>query len=836
MAPRHRSPPFLAAILLAALCYAGARPVGPLPALGPLLDPASGAWALARQAGLPARSSARIPGLSAPVEVRVDDRGVPHVFAATEEDAWRAQGYLVARDRLFQMELQRRATAGTLAELVGTRGLPADRAARRRGLAWSADRNFAAADSGSLIIRASRAYAEGVNAWIEAMPRAAVPLEFRLLGMKPSGWEPRHTFYLFAQMALTLAWEDETLSRLRVRAVVGRTAADALFPLNSPIQEPIQPNGQTAPRYDFVPLPPPGLPDTVAGLAVREREALDLALGLQPGEPGLGDAIGSNNWAVSPRRTGAGRALLAGDPHLELSIPSIWYEIHLQVAGGPEVAGVTFAGSPGVAIGFNRAVAWSFTNTGADVRDYFVEAVDDSTHPARYRVDGAWRPVEHRVETYHGPGGELLATDTLYATHRGPLLREGSRWLSVRWTPFEATHAGEEFLRLDRASSVGEWMESWREFEAPAQNGLVADRAGSIAIRSTAKYPLRSGAGRGDELQDGTRSAADWLGYLPLEDYPFSRDPAQGFLASANQQPVDPRVNGRYFGSNWYSPWRAMRINRLLRADSSVTPAAMGQWQTDPGSARADAFVPELLAAARRLGASGRAGFETRRAAALLAEWDGRYTRENRRAALFERIMGALTRSVWDELIPPSQRNDSAARAVAVPEEMVLLGLLRDSSAAWWDDTRTRQVEQRDEIVGAALSLGLESAIRDLGPPESDGWIWSRAHSANLFHLLRIPALSALGFPVQGGASTLGPSPGRGNFGASWRMVVELGDSISAWGTYPGGQSGNPASAHYLDRLPLWLAGELAPVLFPRRPEDLPAARVRAALSFERRP
>jgi penicillin amidase len=276
-----------------------------------------------------------------------------------------------------------------------------------------------------------------------------------------------------------------------------------------------------------------------------------------------------------------------------------------------------------------------------------------------------------------------------------------------------------------------------------------------------------------------------------------------------------------------------MRINQLLRSDSSVTPLTMRNWQTDPGSARADAFVPELLAAAGRLAASGRADSATSRAAALLGEWDRRYTRENRRAILFERVMGALTGSVWDELILPTRRNDSSARAVGYPEEMVLLGLLRDSSAAWWDDTRTAPVERRDEIVGAALRTGLASAIRDFGPPESDGWLWSRAHSANLFHLLRIPALSALGHPVQGGASTLGPSSGRGTFGASWRMVVELGDEVTALGTYPGGQSGNPASRHYLDRLPLWLEGELAPVLFPSTPADLPADRVRAMLLLE---
>jgi penicillin amidase len=195
--------------------------------------------------------------------------------------------------------------------------------------------------------------------------------------------------------------------------------------------------------------------------------------------------------------------------------------------------------------------------------------------------------------------------------------------------------------------------------------------------------------------------------------------------------------------------------------------------------------------------------------------------------------MAALTGSVWDELIPLERRNDSTPRAVAYPEEMVLLGLLRDSSAAWWDDTRTTSVERRDEIVGAALRTGLASAIRDFGPPEADGWLWSRAHSANLYHVLRLPALSALGLSVQGGASTLGPSPGRGTHGASWRMVVELGDQVTAWGTYPGGQSGNPASAHYLDRLPLWLQGDLAPVLFPRTVDEIPAERLRAVLSLK---
>jgi penicillin amidase len=821
----------LAGAVLAVLVYAGARRVGPVPALGGFLDPANGVWGLARSANLPVHSAARIPGLTSPVEVLYDDRGVPHVFAATEEDAWRAEGFVVARDRLFQLELQTRATAGTLSALLGPRLLEVDRAARRRGLAGAADRTFAALDSGAAIFRAARAYAAGVNAWMDAMPRAELPIEYRLLGTRPERWEPRYSLYLFNQMALTLAWQDETLSRIRVRGLVGASATEALFPLNSPIQEPIQPNGEGAPRYDFVrPLPRPGAPDTAAENASREREGVEVALGLSPRNPGLGDAIGSNNWAVGPKRSASGHALLAGDPHLELTLPSIWYEIHLHVPGRLDAAGVTLVGSPGVIIGFNRNVAWSFTNTGADVRDLYVETVDDPARPTRYRLDGGWRPVQARIEVVRGPGGRVLATDTVYFTHRGPMLREGSRWLSMRWTPYEAAHPGEEFVGLDRAGSVAEWLDGWKEYVAAAQNGIVADRTGTIAIRSTGKFPVRPGDGRGDELRDGSTSAADWPGYLPLELYPFSLDPAQGFLASANQQPVDPRVNPRYFGSNWYSPWRAMRINQLLRADSAVTPDAMRRYQTDPGSARADAFAPLFLAAARAEDAAGRGDDTLRLAARLLGEWDRRYTRDNRRAVLFEAAMSALVPLVWDELIPAAGRDSAAAEPVEEPAEAVLLELASDSTSPWWDDRRTRAVETRDMILAAALRRGLLAALRDHGAPDGGGWVWSAAHHANIYHLLRIPAFSALGLAVQGGPSTLSPSPGSGTHGPSWRMVVELGPEVRAWATYPGGQSGNPASSRYRDRLAGWLAGTLDPVLFPASPADLPAARVRSAL------
>jgi penicillin G amidase len=309
-------------------------------------------------------------------------------------------------------------------------------------------------------------------------------------------------------------------------------------------------------------------------------------------------------------------------------------------------------------------------------------------------------------------------------------------------------------------------------------------------------------------------------------------NPPQGFLASANQQPVDPRVNPSFMGSDWYSPWRAIRINDLLRADSAVTPDAMRKFQTDPGSARAEAFVPLFLAAAAREDSAGRSDATLREAARLLAQWDRRYTKTNRRAVLFEMTTREVARRTWDELTPASSKRASVV-APDYPESQVLLELMQTPTSPWWDDRHTTDViEDRDAIVAASLRAALVSARKLYGDPDGDGWLWSHVQRANIYHLAKIPAFSALGIPVQGGPSTLSPSDTAGKQGPSWRMVVELGPEVKAWATYPGGQSGNPASPRYADRLKLWENGLLAPVLFPRTPADLDRKRVISTLTL----
>ena len=783
-----------------------------------------------------------MPGLSAPVRVVYDDRSVPHIFAASESDAAAALGYVVARDRLFQLELQTRAASGRLSELAGERALELDREPRRLGMARAAEQKLAALDTSAAGARAIASYAAGVNAYVDAMRPEDVPLEYRLLGARPERWAPINSVHLLNRMGWTLSYGEGDLDRVRTAALVGSRAAAALFPRDMPVQEPIVPNADGGvPRFDSTALPPPGAPDENA-----DRRASAAAAAVAGGEvlaasrrPDLvaqeGDALGSNNWAVAPSRTRSGHALLAGDPHLDLTLPSIWYEAHLVVPGALDVYGVTIPGAPGIIIGFNRDVAWTFTNSEGDVVDFYAETVDDTARPTRYLLDGVWRPLERRVERYLGRGGELLAADTVLYTHRGPMRRDaaaGGGWLSMRWTVLEASNEIEGLVGAAHARDSEAWYRAMAGWTAPAQNMLVADRAGTIAIRTLGRFPVRAGGGDGVEIRDGSRSASDWTGYRAAWQAPGAVNPAQGFLASANQQPVDPRADSSYLGARWADPWRAIRINTLLRADSAVTPDAMRRFQTDPGSARADFFVPAFLDAVRRVQRGGRRGgggdARLAQAARLLADWDRRYTKGSRRAVLFELAMSELVRRTWDELVPPG-----SDRRIATPPGAVLARLLREPTSAWWDDRGTPGVrETRDDVLTASLRAALDSAERRHGAPGSAGWRWGRVQHANIYHLLALPALSRLGLEVQGGPSTLSPVAGGGRMGPSWRMVVELGPELRAWATYPGGQSGNPATSRYDDRLRRWLGGELDSLRVPRTAGELDAAHTSAVLTL----
>ncbi len=824
----------IAAIALAGALYVGFVPMGAVPPLGQLLDPAHGIWAAARVAELPRTEQVVLDGLSAPVQIQYDDRGVPHIFAATELDAVRALGWVHARDRLFQMELVVRKVAGTLSEVAGPQTLAIDRQARERGLAQAAEAKWTALPADSKIRTVAVAYVEGINQWVGDAGPEALPVEYKLLGTEPILFQSQYVYYMLAEMSQTLAWQSDELQRGAIDALIGSAAAAALFPLNAPIQEPIEPvPGRTAPRYAATTFPAPRTPSAAAiaaaHRAVNTRRRVALGPALDESAVGADDltrgeaVVGSNNWAVAPARTASGHALLSGDPHLALSLPSIWYEVHLVVPGEMDVYGVSLPMTPSVPIGFNRDVAWTATNTGADVTDFYRETVNDSTAPTQYLLDGAWRALEQRVEQFRGKHGAVLATDTLRRTHRGPLLRTSEGWLSLRWTALEGGDEASALRNAARATSAEGWFQAMEPYKAPAQNFLVADRSGTIGIRSTGRYPIRPGDGRGDRIFDGRTSQVDWIGDWPVAIYPQALRPAQGYLASSNQQPIDPAVRANYLGWDWPTPWRALRINEILRADAAMTPEKMRLAHTDPRSA-----LTEPLRSAVRQAVAALRDYATpadREALTFLDGWDARFDSESQGAVLYVSFLDELTRRTWDELAPPGE-----SRRIATPNSMMLVRLFDHPSSTWWDDRGTDDVrEGRDQVLLASLRAAWEGTRSRLGN-DPHAWRWGNQRMASVKHLLELPGFGRESLPVQAGPGTLSPNEGRGTNGASWRFVVELGDSITAWGTYPGGQSGNPVSSRYADRIELWRTGALAPLRLPRAAADLSGAQLRSAL------
>jgi len=409
----------------------------------------------------------------------------------------------------------------------------------------------------------------------------------------------------------------------------------------------------------------------------------------------------------------------------------------------------------------------------------------------------------------------------------------------MRWTVLESGTEPQAFLDAQRARSVAELEAAFgRSYKAPAQNVISADRAGHIALRSTGRYPIRPGDGRGDSIRDGRTRASDWQGDVPLDAYPHAFDPSQGFVASANQQPLDPRMAMYWFGGE-FETWRAMRINQLLRAETAMTVDKMRRFQTDPGSAFADFFVPYFLNAAQRAASHPVPevdGVKLAEGARLLGEWDRKYTKDNKRAVLFDLAYTELVNRTWDELLAPGTPASGGARRVVTPSSEVLAELLTDSTSEWWDDRRTTRREMRDDILAASLVAALDTARARYGDPNKKGWTWSRVRHANIWHALRLASLSALDLPIQGGRGTLNPSSGSGIFGASWRMVVDLSSiELRAWGTYPGGQSGNPASSRYLNHLPEWLNGDLQPLVAPKWIPELSAKETASRLTLRPR-
>ena len=735
-----------------------------------------------------------MPGLRAPVEVYYDERLVPHIYAATAEDLYYAQGYVQAQHRLFQLDLTARAAEGRLSEVLGPRTREIDLRRRRIGGGPLATQMDSLWREDPTTYTAAQRYAEGVNAYIATLSPADYPIEYKLLDFAPSEWSPRHTALVAVNMAYVLNSGSDDVPATRIRERFGAEAYEYLYPLRTPEDAPVIPAGTPFGKTDTALL------NASRGLGRQPEPVLGEARGGRPrsateGFEGTREGIGSNNWAVGPSRTASGFPLLANDPHLQLTLPSIWFESELH-AEGIAVHGVSLPGVPGITIGFNADCAWGVTNVGQDVVDWREVVYTDAARTRSQTGPGTTAPVRRRIERI-GVRGEADLVDTVMVTSHGPVVyapdEEDARaglamdWLTLRRPSVSSLAA---FLRLNTASTLDDYLAASRSYEWPAQNMVFANRAGDIALRVSGTLP-RQLPGQGEFVRRPGDPGVD--GYIDPAENPVAINPEQGYLASANQ--ISTAADYPYEYRGYFDHHRGRRINQLLRNTTGATPETMAAYQLDDYGLQAAEMTPVMLATVSRGNLSARALGLLQ----VLETWDYRYTADAFAPVIFETWVDEVARQTWDEF----EEMDIGGRAIAPADWRLGLLIEQDAASEWFDNRSTEQRETARVILAQALTA-VETRLDSLDQLGDYDWATENAPAVN--HLTRIPAFSRRGLRTGGRGGTLNAI--QGDVGPSWRMIVDLSPPVRASVVYPGGQSGRPGHPHYDDFVDAWAAGE----------------------------
>lgn len=791
---------FVWGVCAAALLYGLSQPVGGVPPLGTLLDPWKGLYATARDAHHPREETLVLTPLDDTVTVIRDARGVPHLFAKSDRDAVVALGYVVAQDRLFQMDFLPRVAAGRLAEVFGPDLVPADRFLRETGMAWGARRNATRIrNEGGIEWDLVRWYGSGVNAYLDALEPADLPFEFRLLQYEPERYTSMTALLLLQYMNYDLSYRTDDAGYAVVKSRLGAEAYRKLYPQYADLFVPMVPGSEGSFSASQRRSGDVTGASAVLGRRARMQDAwAGTALaGYRPGK-------GSNNWAVHGRRSATGAPLLAGDMHLSLTLPSIWYEAHL-VTPTMNVYGVTIPGAPVLVEAFNDYVGWTFTNTDADVVDHYRLTVDSSR--TRYRFQGGYRNLTAVPDTIRVAGAPDVL-DTLYYAHWGPVTFGQQGAVALQWTAHDSSRTLRALWGMHHARSHDELEEAMRYWDTPMQNVLSAGVDGTIAVRSTGYLPIRA-AGHGMGLLDGSTDAFAWTGRVPFDELPHASNPAHGFLTSTNQQPADSTYP-YYLRHDWRDAFRSLRIDTLLRRKPAHSVDDFKAYQADVHAVQYDLFVPLLDTLA---GLRPRA--DTLRA--MLRAWDGTTTVDRAEPLILDTFLRSLRELAWDE---------PAFAGTIRPNMTRLYLLLRDEPASPWLDVRaTEERERASDLLRMALDASADTLEQVYGWGSAN-WRWGDHHHILFQHVTGSEALRPLWRgPVEypGFANTLSPAGGRPTTkSASWRMIVDFSRQPPAGiGVYPGGQSGHPFSDLYDRHLPTYLAFEYYDLLKPATPEEL---------------
>jgi penicillin amidase len=639
-------------------------------------------------------------------------------------------------------------------------------------------------------------YTNGINAYIASLDYQLLPFEYKLLAYEPESWTAIKCALLLKQMAQTLNMSDKDIEMTNALKLLGKETLEILYPDMENVGDPIvdNPGG-----WKFVPT----TLDTIPFALPEEYIKIDKMPGADPNN-------GSNNWAVSGSKTTTGSPILSGDPHLDLSLPSIWYAIQLH-APGVNVMGASLPGAPGIIIGFNDSIAWSVTNAQRDLVDWYKITYQDDTK-SKYLLDGQYVDTKKVVEEYNVRNHSVYY-DTVSYTTWGPVTydehfradRQNLNDYAFRWIAHDGSDEVVAFFKLNRAKNHDGYLDALNHFGLPAQNFVFASVSGDIAMRIQGKYPVRR-KNEGRFVLDGSKSSNGWSAFIPNEQNVQYKNPPRGFVSSANQYPVDATYP-YYVTAKSFEAYRNRRINKLLNDFKDITVEDMMKMQSDNFNLKASEALPLMLKSLDTLTLNQ----AEQKAWMALKQWNYYNDRSSTGAPYFEVWWNNLMPMIWDEM-------DQSDVSLQRPTSFTTIKLLQEKpDFIFFDLQGTPEKEKAADIIRAAFSLGVKNIEKwQRDHPETD-LRWGSYKDSFMRHLLRIEALSI--HVDAGGNSGLVNAHSRTN-GPSWRMVVSLEKSgVKAWGVYPGGQSGNPGSKHYSDMINYWTEGKHFSLLFLKQPD-----------------
>ncbi|MBI1913680.1 MAG: penicillin acylase family protein [Planctomycetes bacterium] len=733
-------------------------------------------WAEECQRRVPAASgSTPVQGLRGPVRIRRDAWGIPHVEAEDDADLFFGFGYATAQDRLFQLDWTRRKASGRLAEVLGPEGVESDLLYRTLGLLQIAAMEWDSTPDGARALVA--AYSAGVNAVIAAS-RDHPPIEFDLLDYRPESWSPVDCLAIAGEFRWYLTGRFPVLAIPElVKRALGDGSLYHAFLQGEADDESI--------------LPPDSYP-----LPTRPVR------GTKPGEQGGADeGHGSNNWVLAASRTTTGQPIVASDPHVPFGAVSIWHEVHLR-GGSFNVAGIAYAGVPGIMIGRNERVAWGVTNNICSLRDLYMEKTDPQ-HPGCFLYDGQWEPARERRELIRVRGAEPVVK-TVRFSRNGPLVDDvlpgparGQGPVALRWQGAEPCGWLTAMVEMNRARSTDELRLATVPWVVPTWNLVFADGEGHIGHQCVGRIPLRAVAERG--YRPGWDPKHQWVGVIPFEGMPQQSDPKRGFVVTANNRLAGDDYPWPLSGT-WSSAHRARRIRERIETVPRWSPEDCRRLQLDVRSGRAAACVPHLVELL-----AGDSDPRVARAVDLLRAWDYRMTTDSVAASLFTVFFPRWCRAVTGERLPPD-----VAEFAAVNAGGLATALLAGDEAGWYERS------DRREAVRSTFRAVLDELAQKLGP-DLGGWAWGRLHTlvqkhflsgrGDLGQLLNCNGPSTSGDTTTVCSTTSGPDH-TAQMGASYRMVADLADPHRGlWAVSIPGASGHPGSPHYGDQVAPWADG-----------------------------